>query len=102
MSDWLARRPDGYRRITAGQAQRVLDAFAAIMDYALDKEQFPNDVAMLARRVSMEAIAAYDKDRSCATCDYHRDGHCILWGQDIPSGSVEEGCEKHQADGAPF
>jgi len=48
-------------------------------------------------------LAAIPEDRSCWTCDYHRDGTCLASNDAaIPASVMDTGCKEHQDDGAPF
>lgn len=103
MTSWkgfLDRRRDGSPRVTRGQ----LTALRRAVGIALDDSREPADVVAVARRVALDALDRFSRvDRSCATCDLERGGHCLEWRQDIPGDdAVDEGCDRHSTDGAPF
>lgn len=99
---FLDRRADGSLRITRDQATMLRRAMSEVYHRAQLAGAVPEDLLKLVVRVTGDCLSAVPADRSCATCDYERDGHCLQWRANIPPDAVDAGCEHHQTDSAPF
>lgn len=96
---FLSRAPDGRLRMTKEQLAGVVAAFnAAVANPVPDYNLRFRDFQALLASLHLD----YPIDRSCYTCDFEREGHCLHWKDAIPAEAMEDGCDHHQGQGAPF
>lgn len=105
------RAPDGRVRLTAAAKDTLARLISAVLDRAYTEATqgaasasgtVAGDTIALARRVLVEHVRDYPTDRTCLTCDFESEGHCLHWRQQIPAAHVEKGCAQHKTEGAPF
>lgn len=94
--------PNGMR-LTNRQRLDLQRVLRSILDVAEQSKVEQPDLMRLTRRVTLQALDAYPVDRTCATCDFEEEGHCLRFGGgEIPDEFLEQGCNEHRADGPPF
>lgn len=99
---WLARRPDGLKRVTGAQKRLAKDTVREALLCLVPQDSIVRSLVEEVAETAAGAIDDYPTDRSCHTCDLLYGARCLHWDAEVPTQALEAGCDAHATDGTPF